>query len=186
MIEKEGMLMNRRSRVGRCNRLIIDRIPENKPLYGSGVHEIYRSAPPIAAVRYAPSSPFPSSPSTTTTNNNNNNNSSATSTTLTSLSLSDPTSTYPTSKGYGRNNDRTTGNANAFAGVFEFNKCPPANPGIKRQYWEMMPSESSRTYCNIDPCFAFNMASEMTVHVDKVKRLFLTRNVANDQVQFFL
>ena len=110
------MLMSRRSRVGRCNRLIIDRIPENKPLYGSGVHEIYRSAPPIAAVRYAPSSPFPSSPSTTNTintiNNNNNNNSSETSTTLTSPSLSDPLNTYPTSKGYVKNNDRTTGNAN--------------------------------------------------------------------------
>lgn len=68
----------------------------------------------------------------------------------------------------------------------EFNRSNPVNAGVKRRYQDMMPNETALPSCNLDPLLTFNLASEMVVHVDKVKRLVLKRNSTNDQVQFFL
>ena len=67
-----------------------------------------------------------------------------------------------------------------------FNRCPPEKSSMKRSYQEVMPTETALPYCNIDTSLSFNLASEMFVRVDPVKRLILNRNTANDQVQFFL
>ncbi len=67
-----------------------------------------------------------------------------------------------------------------------FNRCAPEKLSVKRSYQEVMPSETALPYCNIDTSLSFNLASEMLVRVDPVKRLILSRNTANDQVQFFL
>ena len=48
-------MLNRRGRVGRGNRIIIDRVRELKPLYGDQSHEIYRGTLPMAAIRMCPS-----------------------------------------------------------------------------------------------------------------------------------
>ena len=158
----------RRSRVGRGKRLIIDRLPENKPLYGSGVHEVYRGSIPITAVRYAP--PPPSS----------SINPSANTTLMVELMAGESSGNLPTT-----GNSTNTANT-GYPPLPEFNRSNPVNAGVKRRYQEMMPNETALPSCNLDPLLTFNLASEMVVHVDKVKRLVLTRNSTNDQVQFFL
>ena len=47
--------MYRRGRVGRGNRIIIDRVKELKPLYGDCSQEIYRGNLPMAGIRERPS-----------------------------------------------------------------------------------------------------------------------------------
>lgn len=68
----------------------------------------------------------------------------------------------------------------------EFNRHLPERLGVKRAYEEVAPNESAISYCNMDASMSFNLASEMLVRVDTVKRLLLTRNTSNDQIQFFL
>ena len=48
--------MSRRGRVGRGNRIIIDRVKEEKPLYGNQSQEYYRGRLPMASVRVDPTS----------------------------------------------------------------------------------------------------------------------------------
>ena len=68
----------------------------------------------------------------------------------------------------------------------ETNPLVPSRLGVKRAYEEVAPNESAISYCNMDASMSFNLASEMLVRVDTVKRLLLTRNTSNDQIQFFL
>jgi singapore isolate B (sub-type 7) whole genome shotgun sequence assembly, scaffold_2 len=143
-------LMNRRGRVGRGGRIIIDRLSEPKPRFGNMSHEIYRGTLPMAAVRYKPSS---------------KDQSGSLLPDLTSLDA-------PVS--------------NMVMAPVVFNRCAPEKLSVKRSYQEVMPSETALPYCNIDTSLSFNLASEMLVRVDPVKRLILSRNTANDQVQFFL
>lgn len=46
--------MCRRGRVGRGNRILIDRVKEEKPLYGNQAQEYYRGSLPMASVRVNP------------------------------------------------------------------------------------------------------------------------------------
>lgn len=142
--------MNRRGRVGRGGRIIIDRLSEPKPRFGNMSHEIYRGTLPMAAVRYTPSS---------------KNTSGSLLPDLTSLDV--PASSMVMAPAV-------------------FNRCAPEKLSVKRSYQEVMPSETALPCCNIDGSLSFNLASEMVVRVDPVKRLILSRNTANDQVQFFL
>ena len=163
----------RRSRIGRGKRLIIDRLPENKPLYGSGVHEVYRGSIPITAVRYAPPLP-PSSSSSSLIQTSSNT------TLMTELMAGEVKGNLSTTT-----NSTNTVNA-GYPPLPEFNRSNPVNLGVKRRYQEMMPNETALPSCNLDPLLTFNLSSEMVVHVNQVKRLVLTRNSTNDQVQFFL
>ena len=79
-----------------------------------------------------------------------------------------------------------TEETNPLVPSLEFNRHLPERLGVKRADEEVAPNESAISYCNMDASMSFNLASEMLVRVDTVKRLLLTRNTSNDQIQFFL
>ena len=81
---------------------------------------------------------------------------------------------------------KTEETTNPLVPPLEFNRYLPERLGVKRAYQEVAPNESAISYCNMDASMSFNLASEMMVRVDTVKRLLLTRNTSNDQIQFFL
>lgn len=68
-----------------------------------------------------------------------------------------------------------------------FNRVnPECATSVKRTYQEVMQDQNHVSFCNCEGALTFNLASEMTVHVEPVKRMILSRNNVNDQIQFFL
>ena len=49
-----------------------------------------------------------------------------------------------------------------------------------------MQDENVEWYVNLEENLKFNLANEMSVRVEPVKRMILSRNTANDQIQFIL
>lgn len=149
--------MNRRGRIGRGGRIIIDRLPEPKPLFGDGSHEIYRGNLPMTAVRYTTRRPVKEDSSHVGLND---------------LMSTDMESVIPV--------------APVIPSLPEFNRGDPVQQGQKRSYQDMMPNEVAMPYCNIEGGLLFNSVAEFSVRVETMKRLMLNRNTTNDQVQFFL
>ena len=57
---------------------------------------------------------------------------------------------------------------------------------VKRSYQEVMQDQNVAPYYNLEGALTFNLANEMPVRVEPVKRMILNRNTVNDQIQFFL
>ena len=68
-----------------------------------------------------------------------------------------------------------------------FNRTnPECATSVKRTFQEVMQDQNHVSFCNCENALSFNLSSEMMVHVEPVKRMILSRNNVNDQIQFFL
>lgn len=63
---------------------------------------------------------------------------------------------------------------------------PSCATSVKRSYQEVMQDQNVAPYYNLEGALTFNLANEMPVRVEPVKRMILNRNTVNDQIQFFL
>lgn len=148
----------RRGRVGRGQRILLDRVREPKPLYGDASHEIYRSSLPVAAVRKHFAA--------------RRREEGAAASAVQGVAL--PGIALPSQNV-------------AYGGLAPFGRFNPScATGVKRSYQEVMQNEDVELYVNLEENLKFNLANEMSVRVEPVKRMILNRNTANDQIQFIL
>ena len=150
-------MTRRRGRVGRGGRIVIDRVNELKPSYGDPSHEVYRGTLPICAVRARPSRKAESSV---------------------------PGIVLPGTSDIAM---PAMPAMPAVTAVQPFNRTnSECATSVKRAFQEVMQDQNHVSFCNCENALTFNLSSEMTVHVEPVKRMILSRNNANDQIQFFL
>lgn len=150
--------MCRRGRVARGRRILLDRVREPRPLYGDASREVYRSCLPMAAVRKH----FCARRS-----DGGGAPSAVQGVGLPGIALPSQNVAYGAPAPFGRFNA----------------SCAT---GVKRSYEEVMQDENVELYVNLEENLKFNLANEMSVRVEPVKRMILNRNTANDQIQFIL
>lgn len=159
-------LTSRRGRVGRSRRILLDRLRESRPRYGDQSHEIYRSCLPVAAVRKHFSA--------------RGSEEGGMSSAVQGVGL--PGIALPSQPGIALPSQNVAYGGPAPFGRFNAN-CAT---GVKRSYQEVMQDENVEWYVNLEENLKFNLANEMSVRVEPVKRMILSRNTANDQIQFIL
>ena len=163
---RSGRVRRRRGRVGRGGRIVIDRVSELKPGYGDQSHEVYRATLPVSAVRSRPSKKAESSIPGIVLPGANDIATPA----LPVLPAMPAVPAVP-----------------AVPSLPPFNRTnPECATSVKRTFQEVMQDQNHVSFCNCERALTFNLSSEMTVHVEPVKRMILSRNNVNDQIQFFL
>lgn len=177
----------RRGRVGRGGRIVIDRVSESKPGYGDLSHEVYRGTLPVSAVRARPSRKAESSiPGIVLPG--------ASDIAAPALPVLPGMSAMPALPAMPAMPALPSVSAAATVPVVgaapslpPFNRTnPECATSVKRTFQEVMQDQNHVSFCNCENALSFNLSSEMMVHVEPVKRMILSRNNVNDQIQFFL
>lgn len=174
-------MRRRRGRVGRGGRIVIDRVSESKPGYGDLSHEVYRGTLPVSAVRARPSRKAESSiPGIVLPG--------ASDIAAPALPVLPGMSAMPALPALPSVSAAATVPAvGAAPSLPPFNRTnPECATSVKRTFQEVMQDQNHVSFCNCENALSFNLSSEMMVHVEPVKRMILSRNNVNDQIQFFL